>query len=120
MWYKRTRSFSNFFLFLSVIAFEYERARSGFKIVNGNYYWSLMYVQLVVGVQSFGLIAHWILTSIYLKAASDIDILLDDRIRHHSKEALKTLKRRDIFFAIMNLVMTILCLLGELCLIFYF
>ena len=44
MWYKRTRSFSNFFLFLSVIAFEYERARSGFKIVNGNYYWSLMFV----------------------------------------------------------------------------
>ena len=34
MWYKRTRSFSNFFLFLSFIAFEYENARWGF----GQYY----------------------------------------------------------------------------------
>ena len=79
-----------------------------------------MYVQIGVGMQSFGLIAHWLLTSIYMKAASDIDILLDDQIRKRSEEALKTLKRREVFFAIMNLVMTILSLPGELCLIFYF
>ena len=71
-------------------------------------------------MQSFGLLAHWLLTSIYMKAASDTDILLDGQIRHHSEKALKTLKRREIFFAIMNLVMTILSLPGELCLIFYF
>ena len=77
-------------------------------------------MQVGVGMQSFGLIAHWLLTSIYMKAASDIDILLDDQIRKRSEEALKTLKRREVFFAIMNLVMTILSLPGELCLIFYF
>ena len=120
MWYKRTRSFSNFFLFLSVIAFEYESAHWGFLELKENFDWTFMYVQVGVGMQSFGLIAHWLLTSIYMKAASDIDILLDDQIRKRSEEALKTLKRREVFFAIMNLVMTILSLPGELCLIFYF
>ena len=103
-----------------MIAYEYERAHWGFIQVNKNWTWSFMYVQVGVGMQSFGLMAHWLLTSIYLKAASDIDILLDDQIRKRSEEALKTLKRREIFFAFLNLVMIILCLLGELCLIFYF
>ena len=64
-----------------VIADQYESYRWGRLEVNKNYYWTFMYVQVGIGMQSFSLTSHWFITYIYMKAASDIDILLDNQIR---------------------------------------
>ena len=60
-----------------------------------------------------------IITYIYVKAASDIDVLLENKIIKHSSKALESLKKRKIWLIIVTIPAVVLCFLPFYTLISY-
>ena len=63
---------------------------------------------------------HLIISYIYVKAAVDIDILLQHQLIKQSSQALQKLKKRKKWLAVATVSVGVLCFLPEYALISYF